>query len=283
MNRKGKARVLVLVIGIVVALALATHVEAISNGFIDTNNTYSNVGAFIGKRPDGTIFRFCSGTLIAPTVFLTAAHCAHFFAEFIAGDGTEPFVSFDNPIPIEELTSPSTNLIPVTQIVADPNYVEADHHVFNPNHSGDPGDLAVLILPTLSTRGITPATLPTQGLLDELASKNGLHGVVFTSVGYGVLDRFFTDTNPVSRRYALSNFSALEVGMLQLSINPSLNAGGACAADSGGPDFLDLAGKRIIVATSSIAGDHVCRATSGNYRLDTPAARDFLKDFVTLP
>ena len=30
-----------------------------------------------------------------------------------------------------------------------------------------------------------------------------------------------------------------------------------------------------------VGGDHVCRATSGNYRLDTATARDFLKNYVT--
>jgi hypothetical protein len=53
--------------------------------------------------------------------------------------------------------------------------------------------------------------------------------------------------------------------------------------NSGGPNFLPLGGKLILMATNSIAGDHVCRATSGDYRLDTATARDFLKNFVTLP
>jgi hypothetical protein len=83
--------------------------------------------------------------------------------------------------------------------------------------------------------------------------------------------------------FAFSAFSALEPGFLQLSINPNLNNGGACFGDSGGPDFLPVNGKLILMAVSSVGGDHVCRATSGNYRLDTATARDFLKDYVTLP
>jgi Ethanolamine utilization protein EutJ (predicted chaperonin) len=68
-----------------------------------------------------------------------------------------------------------------------------------------------------------------------------------------------------------------------LSINPKLNNGGACYGDSGGPDFLPVNGKLILTAINSVGGDHVCRATSGNYRLDTATARDFLKDYVSLP
>src|ERR687897_723657 len=46
---------------------------AITGGTEDTANTYSNVGMVVFYQPDGR-FRF-SGTLIAPRVFLTAAHC----------------------------------------------------------------------------------------------------------------------------------------------------------------------------------------------------------------
>ena len=56
---------------------------------------------------------------------------------------------------------------------------------------------------------ITPATLPTLGLLDQLAAKNGLHDATFTAVGYGSEDRFGTQLNPVPRMFAFSTFSAL--------------------------------------------------------------------------
>jgi hypothetical protein len=192
-------------------------------------------------------------------------------------------MSFGNPIPFLELTDVNT-LIPVTQIIPNPNYVQAtDTHPFNPHHGSDPGDLAVIILPALVTQGITPATLPTLGLLDELAAKNALHGAVFISVGYGSQDRFGTRSNPLPRMFAFSTFSALTPGFLQLSINPALNNGGPCFGDSGGPQFLSVDGKLIPVAISSVGGDPICRAISGNYRLDTATARDFLENFVTLP
>ena len=52
---------------------------------------------------------------------------------------------------------------------------------------------------------------------------------------------------------------------------------------SGGPQFLPVNGNLILAAIASVGGDHVCRATSGNYRLDTATARDFLKNYVPLP
>ena len=258
-------------------------VQAITNGFPDTTNTFSNVGTVFAVGTDGQGFQLCSGTLISPTVFLTVAHCALYFNDFLAPEGFTLYMSFDNPIPILGLTDVNT-LIPVTQIIPNPMYVQAnDTHPFNPHHGSDPGDLAVIILPLRVTQGITPAVLPTLGLLDELAAKNGLNAVLFTAVGYGSGDRFGKQSNPIPRMFAFSAFRALQPGFLQLSINPALNNGGACFGDSGGPDFLPVDGKLILMSVNSVGGDHVCRATSGNYRLDTITARDFLKNFVTLP
>jgi hypothetical protein len=38
-------------------------------------NQHPNVGAMIVQEPDGEYYLYCSGTLIAPDVFLTASHC----------------------------------------------------------------------------------------------------------------------------------------------------------------------------------------------------------------
>jgi hypothetical protein len=37
------------------------------------------------------------------------------------------------------------------------------------------------------------------------------------------------------------------------------------------------------IVSITVTGDAMCRATDKTYRLDTPAARDFLDDFVALP
>jgi len=266
-----------------VVIISTSPAPAITNGFPDTTNTFSNVGAVLAVGADGQAFQICSGTLISPTVFLTVAHCALYFNDFLAPEGFKLYMSFGNPIPILELTDVNT-LIPVTQFIPNPEYVQAtDTHPFNPHHGSDPGDMAVIVLPELVTQGITPAVLPTLGLLDKLAVKNALHGVLFTDVGYGSQDRLGTQSNPMPRMFAFSAFESLQPGFLQLSINPVLNNGGACFGDSGGPNFLPVNGAPILMAIASVGGDHVCRSTSGNYRLDTASARDFLKNFVTLP
>lgn len=273
---------LILMIVIAMALGIApVRIAAITFGFVDTNNTFSNAGAFIVESPTtGNIFPICSGTLIAPDVFLTASHCTVFFEADLAPRGFTAFVSFDKSIPFGSLTTNKTRLIQVIQVVTNPNFNQAQ---------SDSGDIAVLLIDARSTRGITPAPLPEAGLLDRLVSANALDGVPFTNAGYGLQNRvvgggvpFFQDLNPIPRMFSFSTFNALNQAYLRLSQNPSSGDGGTCFGDSGGPQFLDVNGTRTIVSIT-ITGDAVCRATNVAYRLDTDSARGFLAPFVSLP
>lgn len=263
----------VLAISVLTAsLVLSPKASAITYGFIDSNNTFRNTGAFIIKAPTGEIFPICSGTLITNNVFLTASHCTSFFTQDLAPQGYVAYVSLDQSIPFGSLTTNSTTLLPVSFVVTNPNYSQ---------RQSDSGDIGVLILQQ-NVNGVTPAVLPSCGLLDQLAAKNGLKNAVFTNAGYGVQNRvvgggvpFFQDVNPIPRMYSFSGFNSLNGGYLRLSQNPSTGNGGTCFGDSGGPNFLTVNGQQIIVAIT-ITGDSVCRATSADYRLDTVSAQGFL-------
>jgi hypothetical protein len=265
----------------VTLVVLPSRVQAIVYGFVDTNNVFKNTGAFIVKSPTtGHIFPICSGALISPTVFLTASHCTVFFDNDLGPLGYTAFVSFDNPIPFGDLTSRRTDLIPVMQVASNPGFNQSQN---------DPGDIGVLIVREQHTRGIPPATLPPAGLLDQLSEGNGLQKAVFTPVGYGLQNRvtggglpFFQDVNPVPRMYAFSSFNALNGAFLRLSQNWATGNGGTCFGDSGGPNFFNYNGARLLAAIT-ITGDAVCRSTNVTYRLDTAPARDFLAVYVTLP
>ena len=67
-------------------------------GSPEVANTYSNVAAVIYQRPNGTYAPFCTGTLIDPTVVLTAAHCVAYFETVLAPRGYTLYVSFRNVI-----------------------------------------------------------------------------------------------------------------------------------------------------------------------------------------
>jgi trypsin len=254
-------------------LLVSPRASAITYGFVDSNNTFRNTGAFIVKSSTtGEIFPICSGTMITANVFLTASHCTAFFTQDLAPEGWIAYVSLDASIPFGSLTSNKTELLPVAHVVTNPNYNQAQ---------SDSGDIGALILDR-NVRGVTPATLPACGLLDQLVAQNGLKTATFTNVGYGVQNRvvgggvpFFQDLNPVPRMFSFSSFNSLNGGYMRLSQNNSTGNGGTCFGDSGGPNFLTVNGQQLIVSIT-ITGDSVCRSTNVVYRLDTVSAQGFL-------
>ena len=257
---------------IAAALFLSPKTSAITYGFVDSSNTYRNVGAFMVKSSTtGQVFPICSGTMITDNVFLTASHCTDFFTRDLAPEGWVAYVSLDASIPFGDLTSNKTQLLAVSHVVTNPNYNQSQ---------SDSGDIGALILER-SVR-VTPATLPSCGLLDQLVAQNGLKTASFTNVGYGVQNRvvgggvpFFQDINPIPRMFSFSSFNSLNGGYMRLSQNQSTGNGGTCFGDSGGPNFMTLNGQQRIVSIT-ITGDSVCRSTNVVYRLDTVSAQGFL-------
>jgi len=249
------------------ALLCSGPAGAIVNGQLD-GTRHPEVGALIAEfRQAGQKDVLCSGTLIAPQVFLTAGHCTTLLASLGI---TDVWVTFD-----PHFTSSS-------QLIHG-SYVTNPLFGFSgPGGSSDPHDQAVVLLDHAAT-GITPARLPTENLLNTL----DLRSQTFTAVGYGTVrvdktggpNAFFFDS---TRRFATQSFLSLEPAWLNLSENPSTGSGGTCFGDSGGPHFLGGLDSNLEVALT-VTGDAVCRATDKDYRLDTKAARDFLSSFVTLP
>jgi hypothetical protein len=247
-------------------LMAAGAASAITYGQPD-GNKHPYVGALVGADEQGK-FVFCSGTLIAPDIFLTAAHCTAAIEQF----GFEfRGVTFDN------VFDPDTSVV----------YPGTPHtHPDFPGPSSDAKDIAVVVLEE-EVSGIQPASLPSAGSLDQRANDGTLKGQSFTAVGYGATERTHElgSGGPVygedgTRMYSVSLFAALNKAFLRLSQNPSTGDGGTCYGDSGGPNFL---GDSQVIASITISGDIPCRATNVTYRLDTPTARAFLGQFVTLP
>ncbi|MFB3739078.1 MAG: trypsin-like serine protease [Candidatus Velamenicoccus archaeovorus] len=243
---------------------------AIVGGQLD-GNRHPEVGALIGFDPDAQeYFLLCSGTLISPTVFLTAAHCTSFL-EDLGGD--RAWASFDPTDP----TDPST-------------LHEGTLHT-NPEYPGPfsrLGDIGVLVFDQ-AVSAIAPAHLPTEGVLDQMQADGTLRSTRFTAVGYGTARTDKTGgPNALvfdgQRRFATQSVNTLNANWLRLSMNVSTGSGGTCFGDSGGPHFIGAGQTETdVVAAITITGDSVCRATDVDYRMDTPSARDFLGDFVTLP
>jgi len=247
-----------------VALAFAflllstVAVLAITYGQPD-GNRHPEVGALVGTF-SGQTYPYCSGTLISPTVFLTAAHC------YIGT--TTVYVTFDT-----EYSSRSK--LYTGTFYYDPLYNWAQN---------DPHDIAVVVFDK-PIRGITPAQLPTLGQFDNLP-----HNQQFTAVGYGGEEPVITPgSGPVIgyldiRQYSTSTLNSVNPAWIRNSQNPATGDAGACYGDSGGPNFLGAGTTETnIIAGTTITGDAICRATNVIYRLDTVSARNFLSAFVTLP
>jgi secreted trypsin-like serine protease len=242
------------------AVAVISTAAAITYGEPDGNG-HPEVGALLAQHAfsDGTWVE-CSGTLVAPKVFLTAAHCD----EGVSRVEVTFASTFDR--------ATSTTYFGTWH--ADPNY----------NHTqSDPQDLAVVVLDK-APKGLTPARLPAAGSLDSLDGT-----ATFTSVGYGGQsvtngpggkEIHYQDV----RFVATGTLNSLTPSWLRISQNPSTGNGGTCYGDSGGPNFLGSGSKETnIIAGTTITGDAWCRSTNVDYRLDTAAARAFLGQYVTLP
>ena len=186
------------VASVVVLFLLGTNrTHAIINGTLD-GNLHPNVGVVIFAVDEELLISPCSGNLIAPTVFVTAAHCL----DFIESQGaTQVRFSFASHIDADVNFIVLSNLDMSTLI---PGTLHPNP-AFDP-HAPDPNDVAVITFET-PVEGIIPAELPTLGVLNQLGQQNGLKDQVFTVVGYGVNQRIVgegpkTYLRDLSRRFA---------------------------------------------------------------------------------
>jgi hypothetical protein len=254
-------RLLIAAAAAYIAAAIATPAAAITNGTPD-----GDAHPYVGTATSGDIF--CSGTLLAPRVFLTAGHCTDAFAAF----GQPTYVTVD------------PNAGPNSDYVTGTPHTEPGFFNIAPQRVGVPAsvghDLGVIVL----DRAIT---LPAYGQLPGLHAFDGAQQMAVTAVGYGAQDwtsgpggrqpvitfvrtrasaTLITDTNAIGDEFAV------------VSTNPGNGRGGVGPGDSGAPDLLD--GTRIVTAV----GSHVAYPTSGGTsycsRLDTLDALDFITPFL---
>jgi secreted trypsin-like serine protease len=244
-----------LVFGIAVAGAGAVT----TSGFPD-NGQHPNVGAIMVPTSSGTGYtEVCSGTLVSPTIFLTASHCTAFLESL----SRQAYVTFDE-----------------TDIEPSPDELIAATPDTNPDYKrGVRDDVSVMVLSQSVT--ITPAKLPPLGYLDTLGLKQS---AALTVVGYGTSEKVIVkgEKGPQfpfegDRGYGIGSFNALTPQWLKMSQNAAHGDSGACYGDSGGPTFLGSApndGDVVLAVTST--GDTPCYSTNVAARTDTPSARAFL-------
>lgn len=240
---------------------------------------HPNVGAIVVHAPAlGEPFLFCSGTLIAPRVYLTAAHCAVYLDYLITAGNLsvgELSVSFD---PYNPLNSGTWHAVTSVNV----------HPLYGLSPSRDRRyDVAVIVL-AQAINDIVPAILPYAGYLDDLKASGALKGGPkahqFTVVGYGSQLQWPPPqiVYGTDRRVAESGFLALTSGWLFLSQNHAAGFGGTGYGDSGGPTFWHDEEAGDILVSTTVWGDRNTVATGITQRLDLPEILEFLAGFPGL-
>ncbi|WP_199432748.1 trypsin-like serine protease [Qaidamihabitans albus] len=273
-------------------LAATTGASAISSYNSEPAPERTEVGALVAQwdndadpaTPD-RIDWVCSGTMVDPGTFLTAAHCTTGWPA-----GVRFYVSLAQDVQ-GGLDDAGERFPGDPAAIGQAVGVEGTAHSAPgyPGNSADSHDIAVVEVPAdeMAQRwSFTPATLPSAGALDELGPR-GLNGTDFVVAGYGTQEAQrgpggHTHPGGGVRMKAPVTFNALNKTWVRLAMTEPQGNGGACYGDSGGPNFAVLDGQLVLVSTT-ITGDAPCYATNVTYRLDAPTARAFLGQYVDLP
>jgi hypothetical protein len=262
-------------------LLLATSVvmtaqpaAAITDGQRD--EVHTNVGVVRFTTESGR-FR-CSGTLISPTVVLTAGHCT---GDTGSSPATNVYVSFNTDLPLDPLAA---GITPAERAARAANYITGTAHP-DPGWTGklsvsQQHDQGVVVLDTPAATkwpGITPAPLLPVGTLD--GNQGALKNQTFVLVGYGVdIGAKKAQIVVQERRSTTSVLKNVqdEVVTFQINDRDSKAGGGSCFGDSGGPAFLG----QYVVGDASFVNSFSCNATGGYQRVDTTYSRAFLGQFL---
>ena len=254
-------KLLVLVAALAALVLSAGPAQAVLYGQPD-NNEHPYVGVIRFFDEEGNYLWRCTGTLISPTVVLTAGHCTYGTAS------AEAWFTETAPSTAEVLSGNYTR-----GITGDP-YTHPDYDDFAtfPNTS----DVGIVVLDRRVNLS-EYASLPTVGLVETLYRHEQ-----FTIVGYGVQDVQPVQVAEVRRLQATVQLIGLSSSYsqgfnLQLSSNPGQpHEGGLCFGDSGGSVLYGTT----ILAVNSFVINNNCAGSGFSYRIDQPRILSWIESFL---
>lgn len=185
----------------------------------------------------------CTGTLIAPQLVLTAAHCVK-----------DPRLGSDLEVLFgSDAAAPDARVQRVAAVHTHPDY-RAD---------GDAADLAILVLAEAAP--VAPVPLGS-------ASLAGAAGRSVRIVGFGQTRA--SGEPPRTKRSGTARISEIRDAIFLIAPGPSLS----CRGDSGGPLFDVESGREVLIGVTS-TGDPGCATYGRNVRVDA-FARDFIRPWI---
>jgi hypothetical protein len=271
-----------------IALALAmtglaaTPSSAITGNFVpDYQHQYVGLIAFYDAS--GAFVHRCTGSLISPTVFLTAGHCvtvddatgqlaasARIWFQQDAGADYDPVTD-----------TPATSGYPYSGGVTAHTFYAFDYHGISVPATNNDVGLVILDEPYQLT---TYGSLGAPGTVEAYGT--GPKARVTVS-GYGVT---YSNGNPAKtvsyRSRLMANTWIIGTGgvangiNVQLSSAPGRGGGGTCFGDSGGPTLL-YGTDTIVAVTSFGMSANVCGGTEFDFRVDTVAVQNWMQSVLT--
>lgn len=174
---------------------------------------------------------FCTGTLIAPDIVLTAAHCldeaSAFSANFNEMEPDELLVGFGDASRV----APGLDWYTVSSLEINPGYDRTTVGV---------DDMALIELSTPH-----PSVTPVPALPYALALGPSDIGATVNFAGFG------SNNNPGVRPGTKLQVDGTIDALYATSVEYSQQNGGPCSGDSGGPMFIDRSGTTYVAGVTS--------------------------------